>query len=58
MDAEGKCIYNRRHKYNPLLPIEDIRNAVKDVEEGRFCPDREKDELTRALGDEEQKGRT
>ena len=38
LDAEGKCIYNRRHKDNPLLPIEDIRNAVKDVEEGRSVP--------------------
>ena len=58
LDAEGKCIYNRRHKENPLLPIEDIRNAVKDVEEGRFSPDREKDELTRGLGNDEHKGRT
>ena len=58
LDAEGKCIYNRRHKENPLLPIEDIRNAVKDVEEGRFRPDREKDELTRGLGNDEHKGRT
>ena len=40
LDAKGKCIYNRTHKDNPLLSIEDIRNAVKDVEEGRFCPDR------------------
>ena len=58
LDEEGKCIYNRRHKDNPLLPIEDIRKAVKDVEEGRFRPDRENDELARALGNEEHKGRT
>ena len=58
LDAEGKCIYNRRHKDNPLLPIEGIRNAVKDVTEGRFIPDREDDELTRALGNEEHDGRT
>ena len=58
LDEEEKCIYNRRHKDNPLLPIEDIRNAVNDVEEGRFYPDREKDELASALGDEEHKGRT
>ena len=57
LDAEGKCIYNRRHKDNPLLPIEDIRNAFKDVEEGRFIPDREDDELTRALGNKEHDGR-
>ena len=58
MDAEGKCIYNRRHKDNPLLPIEDIRNAVKDVEEARFCLDREKYELACGLGNEEHRGRT
>ena len=48
MDAEGKVIYNQRHKDNPL-PIEEIRHAVQDVEEGVFVPDRENDELTRAL---------
>ena len=58
LDAEGKCIYNTRHKENPLLPIQEIRNAFKDVEEGRFIPDREDDELTRALGNEEHDGRT
>jgi hypothetical protein len=58
LDAEGKCIYNQRHKDNPLLPIDAIRSAVKDVEEGRFVPDREKDELTRGLGNDEHKGRT
>ena len=65
LDKAGKAMYNKRHKDNPLLekkepslPIEEIRKAVKDVEEGRFVPDREKDELTRALGNEEHKGRT
>ena len=57
LDAEGKCIYNIRHKENPL-PIEDIRKAVKDVKEGRFHPDRENDELTAGLGNKEHKGRT
>ena len=56
MDAEGKAIYNQRHKDNPL-PIEEIRKAVKDIEEGRFVPDRENDELTRALGNKEHIGR-
>ena len=45
LDAEGKCIYNKRHTENPL-PIEGIRNAIKDIEEGRFRLDREKGELT------------
>ena len=57
MDSEGKCIYNIRHEENPL-PIEGIRNAVKNVEEGRFRPDRENDELTRGLGNDKHKGRT
>ena len=56
MDAEGKAIYNQRHKDNPL-PIEDIRRAVQDIEERRFVPDRENDELTRALANDEHKGR-
>ena len=42
---------------NPL-PIEGIRNAVNDIEEVRFRPDREKDELTCGLGNAEHKGRT
>ena len=57
MDSEGKCIYTKARAENPL-PIEEIRKAVKDVEEGRFIPDREDDELTRALGNPEHEGRT
>ena len=56
--STGYCIYNKRHKDQPLLPIDDIRKAVKDVEEGRFRPDRENDELARALGNKEHEGRT
>ena len=56
MDAEGKALYNKRHKDNPLLPIDKIREAVKDVEEGRFLPDRENDELSLALGNKEHDG--
>ena len=55
LDSEGKCIYNIRHEEDPL-PIESIRNAVRDVEEGRFRPDRENDKLTWALGNKEHKG--
>ena len=57
LDSEGKCIYTVKHKENPL-PIDAFRSAAKDVEEGRFHPDREKDELTRALGNPEHPGRT
>jgi hypothetical protein len=35
-----------------------LRSASKDVEEGRFHPKREKDELTHALGNDEHPGRT
>ena len=56
LDPEGKAIYNQRHKDNPL-PIEEIRRAVPDVEEGWFLPNIENDELTRALGNKEHRGR-
>ena len=56
LDSEGNCIYNIRHEENPL-PIQAIRDAIKDIEEGRFHPDRENDELTRALGNPEHSGR-
>ncbi|KAK1670452.1 hypothetical protein QYE76_058611 [Lolium multiflorum] len=51
----GKCIYKKAHL---KFPIEALEKAHKDVEEGRFQPDRENDELTRALGNKEHGGRT
>jgi hypothetical protein len=57
LDSEGKCIYTKKHDEDPL-PIDAIRSAVKDVEEGRLHPDRERDELTRALGNAEHLGQT
>jgi hypothetical protein len=57
LDAQGLCIYTQRHKENPL-PIEAFRNVAKEVEEGKFRPEREKDQLTRALGNPEHPGRT
>ena len=56
LDKEGRAIYNQKHKDDPLLPIDDIRNAVDDVAAGRFVPDRENDELTRALKNPEHDG--
>ena len=56
LDAEGLCIYNQRHKENPL-PIQALRDANRDAREGRFIPDRDNDELTRALGNAEHSGR-
>jgi hypothetical protein len=57
LDEEGRAIYNQRYKNNPLLPIDDIRSAVHDVAAGRFVPDRENEELTRALKNDEHTGR-
>jgi hypothetical protein len=57
LDKEGRAIYNQKHKDHPLLPIDDIRNAVHDVASGRFIPDRENDKLTRALKNDEHIGR-
>ena len=57
LDSEGRCIYNIRHKEDPL-PIERMRKAVKAVKDGDFIPDRENDELTLALGNKEHDGRT
>jgi hypothetical protein len=41
LDSEGRCIYTINYKENPL-PIEAFRSVAKDVEDGRFHPDREK----------------
>jgi hypothetical protein len=57
LDEEGRAIYNQKHKDYPLLPINDIRSAVHDVAAGQFVPDRENDELTRALKNDEHTGR-
>jgi hypothetical protein len=56
LDLEGKCVYTKKHDKDPL-PIDALRSASKDVEVGRFHPEREKDELTRALGNDEHPGR-
>ena len=53
--ATGKCIYTSKHLATPL---EGLRTAIKEVQEGKFHPDRENDELTRALGNKEKPGRT
>jgi hypothetical protein len=57
LDSEGKCVYTKKHDEDPL-PIDALRSASKDVEEGRFHPKREKDKLTRALGNDEHPGQT
>ncbi|KAK1613261.1 hypothetical protein QYE76_036934 [Lolium multiflorum] len=54
LDPEtGKCIYNKEHLKNPC---EALIEAHRDVREGRFYPERENDELTRALANKEHGG--
>jgi hypothetical protein len=56
LDPEtGECVY-ADHKL--AIPIERIEKAIKEIVEGRFHPDREKDVLTKALGNPEHPGRT
>ncbi|KAK1686030.1 hypothetical protein QYE76_046878 [Lolium multiflorum] len=56
LDPEtGKCIYTKEHLKKPG---EALIAADKDVREGRFHPERENDELTCALGNNEHGGRT
>jgi hypothetical protein len=57
LDSEGKCVYTKKHDKDPL-PIDALRSASKDIEEGRFHPEIEKDELTRTLGNDEHPGWT
>lgn len=56
LDPEtGKCIYKKAHL---KVPIDALEKAHRDVEAGLFQPERENDELTRALGNKEHGGRT
>jgi hypothetical protein len=48
----------RHHGASKIIDTFEMYHAAKDVEEGRFHPEREKDELTRALGNDEHPGRT
>jgi hypothetical protein len=54
---KGSVYIQKKHDKDPL-PIDALRSASKDVEDGRFHPEREKDELTRVLGNDEHPGRT
>ena len=40
-----------------VKPLAALKTAIKDAQEGRFKPDRENDELTKALGNPEHDGR-
>ena len=51
----GKCIFTKAQLATPLAELQKI---MKEVEAGEFVPNREKDELSRALRNPEHKGRT
>ena len=56
LDPEtGKCVWTEEQL---AIPIKKLQDAIKEVQEGTFNPDREKDELTQALGNPEHPGRT
>ena len=50
----GECV----HRNKIFKPTDDLIKAMADAQAGLFWPDRENDELTRALGNPEHTGRT
>jgi hypothetical protein len=56
LDPEsGKCVWTNAQL---AIPFKKLEEAIKSAQEGRFHPDREKDELTEALRNPEHPGRT
>ena len=56
LDPEtGKCVFTKEILATPLATL---KTAFQESREGKFDPDREKDELTRAIGKPEHPGRT
>ena len=56
LDPEsGKCVFM---KAQVKTPVTKLQEAINEAQEGRFHPDREKDELSKALGNLEDPGRT
>ncbi|XP_073360097.1 uncharacterized protein [Aegilops tauschii subsp. strangulata] len=54
LDPEtGKCIYTKDQLATPIKALQD---AFKDMQDGKFHPDRENDELTRSLGNPKHSG--
>ena len=54
----GELVLRDPTKKAVLTPFDDLKKAVAEVEAGTFIPDRENDELTKALGNPEKGGRT
>ena len=56
MDPEsGKCVFM---KAQVKTPVTKLQEAINEAQEGRFHPDREKDELSKALKNPKHPGRT
>ena len=56
LDPEsGKCVWMNDQLAIPIMKLEEV---IKAAQEGTFIPDREKDELTEALGNLEHPGQT
>ena len=56
MDTEtGDCVWTDEQL---SIPIRQLQKAIKAAQQGTLIPDREKDELTEALGNPEHPGRT
>ena len=56
LDPEtGECCWTDEQRATPIMKL---RKAINKVREGKFIPDRENDEHTRALGNPEHPGRT
>ena len=53
--VSGKC---RRTDEQLKIPVNRLRHYIDAAQQGTFVPDREKDELTMALGNPEHPGRT
>ena len=51
----GQLVHNNE---TIIVAHKDLVEAIKEVEEGKFNPDRENDELTKALKNKEHPGRT
>ena len=56
MDPESrKCVFTKAQLETPVKKLEEV---IKETQEGRFHPDREKDELLKALGNPKHPGQT
>src|SRR3954447_8588810 len=50
----GKCVFTRKMLETPIA---NLKKIMKEIQEGKFKPDREKYDLARALGNKEHWGR-